>query len=172
MNNDKDFLSGCLAGIFRRNTSDPIKWMEKHVRLPHSARSTSFDRETAPWLVEIIKQVLNIDNTEIVIAAPTGGAKTTLLELLIPYVVCEDAGPTLIVGQTDDLSKEWAETRLLPVLNACEPVQRHWPVDRHSKRKTEILFTNMPLFIAGANISSLQEKSMRYCIGDEVWRWR
>jgi len=30
----------------------------------------------------------------------------------------------------------------------------------------------MVLFAGGANMTNLQEKSMRYCIGDEVWRWK
>jgi len=95
-----------------------------------------------------------------------------LLELLVPWVVAEAPGGMLLVGQSDDTSKDFAETRLIPVLNACPPVAKLFPKDRHQKRKTSILFPHMPLFLAGANISSLQEKSMRYVWMDEIWRYR
>jgi phage terminase large subunit GpA-like protein len=167
-----DLATGFCDGLKSLYQGDPLDWLEAHVRLPHSDRSKAFDRQTAPWLKHVIASVLSDQYHEVVLAAPTGGAKTTLLELLLPYIIAVDPGPTLVVGQTDDLSKEWAESRLLPVLNDCKPVAALFPKDRHAKRKTEIMFPHMPLFLAGANMSSLQEKSMRYCIGDEVWRWR
>jgi hypothetical protein len=58
------------------------------------------------------------------------------------------------------------------VLKGCEPVAKLYPNNRHAERTMEVLFPHMPLFIVGANLGSLQSKSMRYCMGDEVWRWK
>jgi phage terminase large subunit GpA-like protein len=149
-----------------------VEWIERHVELPHSARNPRFRRDTAPWLNRPLEEVAKDTNDEVVICAPVGSGKTTLFECLLAWVVSQAPGPSLFAGQTDELSKEWAETRLAPVFNATEPVSRLFPKDRHAKRKTEILFPHMPLFIGGANISNLQEKSIRWCIGDEVWRWK
>jgi hypothetical protein len=146
--------------------------MEENVVLPHSARATLFDRATAPWLNAIVGAFASGRNRQIAVRAPVGGGKTTLLELLVTYVVAEAPGGMLLVGQSDDMAKDFAETRLLPVLQRCDKTARLFPKDRHQKRKTSILFSHMPLFIAGANLSSLQEKSMRYVWMDEIWRWR
>lgn len=160
------------AGMQRRFSGDPIEWLRENVRLPHSARSSNFDPAIAPWLNDIIRQFSDGHTRQIAIRAPVGGGKTTLLELLVTWVVAEAPGGMLLVGQSDDTSKDFAETRLIPVLNACPPVKKLFPKDRHQKRKTSILFPHMPLFLAGANLSSLQEKSMRYVWMDEIWRYR
>jgi phage terminase large subunit GpA-like protein len=150
----------------------PAQWMARHVVIPHSARNTQFDPATAPWFSEVIDEIAKDSNDEIVIAAPVGSGKTTLFETLLCWIVAENPGPTLVTGQTDKTAKQWAESRLTPMFAAIPEVARLFPRDRHAKRKTEILFRHMPLFIGGANLTSLQEKSIRWCIGDEVWRWR
>lgn len=165
-------IEGLRQGAQPRFCGDPLDWMEENVVLPHSARATLFDRATAPWLNAIVGAFASGRNRQIAVRAPVGGGKTTLLELLVTYVVAEAPGGMLLVGQSDDMAKDFAETRLLPVLQRCDKTARLFPKDRHQKRKTSILFSHMPLFIAGANLSSLQEKSMRYVWMDEIWRWR
>lgn len=165
-------LDGFLNGFQARFRGDPLDWLEANVTLPHSARATLFDRAVTPWLNEIIQTFTSGAHRQIGIRAPVGGGKTTLLELLVAYVVAEAPGGMLLVGQSDDMAKDFAETRLLPVLQGCKKTAALFPRDRHQKRKTSILFPHMPLFIAGANLSSLQEKSMRYVWMDELWRWR
>lgn len=149
-----------------------LEWMGRNVVIPHSARNTQFDATTAPWLNEPIAEIAKDFNDEIVIAAPVGSGKTTLFEALLAWIVAENPGPTLVAGQTDKTAKQWAESRLGPMMEAIPSVRRLFPRDRHAKRKTEILFSHMPLFIGGANLTSLQEKSIRWAIGDEVWRWK
>lgn len=166
------FIPGLLDTLQAQFRESILTWIEDHVQIPHSARSTRFDRTVAPWLNEIFEAIQNDHVRQIVVAAPTGGAKTTLLECVVPFVVAAQPGPMLLAGQTDDMAKEWAESRLLPMLDACEPVAKLFPADRHAKRKTAIMFPHMALFLVGSNISSLQEKSVRYAYGDEVWQWR
>ena len=166
-----------LIDAFRRgvNPGDrltAIEWMSRNVVVPHSARNTQFDPATAPWMNEPIAEIAKDSNDEIVICAPVGSGKTTLFEALIAWIVSENPGPTLVTGQTDKTSKQWAESRLGPMLSASPSVAKLFPKDRHAKRKTEILFPHMPLFIGGANLTSLQEKSIRWAIADEVWRWK
>lgn len=150
----------------------PLDWIEENVTLPHSARSTKFDRDTARWLTFPIECVFNPAVKQLCVRAPTGGAKTTLLEVVTPAVITLAPGPMQINGQTDNTAKDWCETRLIPTLEACPPVALLFPTNRHDKRKTTILFPHMPLLVGAANMSSLQEKSMRYEWGDEVWRWK
>lgn len=163
---------GIWHGAMPKFKGTALDWMKQNVRLPHSARSTYFDSSLAPWLNDIIKAVQDDGVQQITICAPTGGAKTTLLELVIPYIIAQQPGPALLVSQNDDEAKDWADSRLMPILETCEPIRDLFPSDRHMKRKTSIIFPHMALFICGANMSSLQAKSMRYCIGDETWQWK
>lgn len=165
-------IEGFCAGIQTAFDGSTLDWIERHVTLPHSARSVQFDRESAPWLNPIIEAISNDAIKQVCVRAPTGGAKTTLLEVITPYIIAQAPGPMLITGQTDETAKEWAETRLIPVLEKCAPVADLFPANRHDKRKTTIIFPHMPLLVGGANMSNLQEKSMRYCWGDEVWQWK
>jgi phage terminase large subunit GpA-like protein len=150
----------------------PVQWMSRHVVVPHSARNTQFDSTTAQWMNEPIEEIAKDTNDEILICAPVGSGKTTLFEALLAWIISENPGPTLVTGQTDKTAKQWAESRLGPMLEAIPSVAKLFPKDRHQKRKTEILFPHMPLFIGGANLTSLQEKSIRWAIADEVWRWK
>lgn len=165
-------FDGLWHGSAPKFKGPAVDWLVENVRLPHSARSTYFDPSLAPWLNDIIAAVQDDDIQQISICAPTGGAKTTLLELIIPYIIAQQPGPALLVSQNDDEAKDWADSRLTAILDGCEPVRKLYPSDRHMKRKTSIIFPHMPVFICGANMSSLQAKSMRYCIGDETWQWK
>lgn len=162
---------GISAGIVTSFQGDPLDWLVENIRLPHSARSQRFSPDNAPWLNDVFRAVCNDRVKQIVVRAPTGGGKTTLLELVVPWIIAQQPGPMLLVGQTDETASDWAESRLMPILEACPPVARLFPQDRHKKRKTAIMFSHMALFMSGANMSSLQEKSMRYCYGDECWQW-
>lgn len=166
------FIEAFRQGVRPSERLSASEWMARNVVIPHSARNTQFDPTTAPWFSEIIEEIARDSNDEIVVAAPVGSGKTTLFESLLCWIVAENPGPTLVTGQTDKTAKQWAESRLSPMFAAIPEVARLFPRDRHAKRKTEILFRHMPLFIGGANLTSLQEKSIRWCIGDEVWRWR
>lgn len=168
----KELAEGWGAGFATNFFGDPLDWMEEHVALPHSARSTKFDRLQAPWLNGPLREFANPRTKQINLRVNTGGGKTTLLELAIPYAIAVQPGGMLLVGQNDQDAKDWAESRLHPVLKGCEPVAKLYPNNRHAERTMEVLFPHMPLFIVGANLGSLQSKSMRYCIGDEVWRWK
>lgn len=133
--------------------------------------SPKFSLAMTPHLREPLEAIADNSNEEVCLLFPVGAGKTTLFEALTCYIVSEDPGPMLITGQTDDTSKNWFESRLTPVLEACDPIKPLWPKNRYAKRKTEVLFPHMPLFGGGANLTNLQEKSMRWVFGDEIWRW-
>ena len=109
---------------------------------------------------------------EIVFLAPIGTGKTTFMEAGLQYIIAEDPGPTLLVGQTDDDLKDWAETRMDYAIRNTPETAALLPEDRHKKRKMQILFPHMSLFLTGANLSGLQSKSMRRVFNDEAWQYR
>lgn len=151
-----------------------VDWACKYVKLPQSARSPQFDIDSTPWLRFPMMQIADDENREVVVIAPVGSGKTTMLEGLLPWIISEEPGPTLVTFQTDNDARDWVDTRFHPSLKLNEKVKPLIPTGKHrgNFRKNEILFPHMPLFMGGANISNLQSKSIRWVYGDEVWIWK
>ena len=172
MPSEAPLSSGIDRGIKLAFAGSILEWAEEHVKFPASDRASRFDKGVAPWMNEPLLALSKDETTQVFIRAATGAGKTTMMETLACYIVGQNSGPTLFVGQTDDMVKDWTESRLLPIFRECSEVAKLFPEDRHALRKTTIFFPHMALFAGGANMTNLQEKSMRYCIGDEVWRWK
>lgn len=149
-----------------------VDWCRANVVLPHSNKSPLWDIEGSPWLREPMACAADNRNREIVLVAPTGSGKTTLVEGLVPWIVAESPGNILYVTQTDETASVWAEERLMPSLRLCAPLDSLWPRDRHKIRKTELIFPHMAAHIGGAGISNLQEKSVRWVMLDEAWTYK
>lgn len=145
-----------------------LDWSEENIRYPHSDRSYRFRRDFAYWLNFPLEAIAGGFWRVVSIVAPTGGSKTTLIETLAAYIVAVDPGGTLIIGQTDDDVEEFAETRLMPMLDSMPACHDLLP-GRRQIRKAEIVFPHMHLLLGGANMNTLQSKSCRWVILDEVW---
>jgi phage terminase large subunit GpA-like protein len=139
--------------------------------MQNSSRSARFATSETPWLRAPLECAADGEIIECVIVAPTGAGKSAIAEAIIPYIVAEDPGNLLYASQTDPDAGFWAETRLVPTLKQCGPLDGLWPSDRHKSRKMEIIFSHMAMVIGGANLSNFQEKSCRWLYGDEVWNW-
>ncbi|NBW16951.1 MAG: hypothetical protein EBR82_54145, partial [Caulobacteraceae bacterium] len=135
--------------------------------------SPNYEADSAPWLKEPLDAFADIDAKEVCLLAPVGTGKTTMIEAALAFVISEDPGGTLIVGQTDADIKDWAETRMQYTLRNTKETASLLPTGkhRHKLRKDAIIFPHMSMFLTGANISGLQAKSMRRVLCDEVWTW-
>lgn len=153
---------------------DVVEWACKYVKLPQSSRSPNFDIDSTPWLREPMQWIADDENREVVIMAPVGSGKTTMFEGILPWIIAEEPGPTLVTMQTDDDARGWVDTRFHPSLKSNDKVSPLLPSgkQRGNFRKGEILFPHMPLHIGGANLANLQSKSIRWVICDEVWIWK
>jgi phage terminase large subunit GpA-like protein len=167
-----DELCGCAFSAAtppaRLNPSD---WASGRVVIADGL-TPKYQVENAPWQREPLDTLSNADAKEAVFLAPIGTGKTTFMESGLAYIIAEDPGPTLLVGQTDDDLKDWAETRMDHVIRHTPECANLLPEDRHKKRKMQILFPHMSLFLTGANLSGLQSKSMRRVFCDEAWQYR
>lgn len=149
-------------------------WLNKYVRLVDSAISPRYDVRHTNYFREPLEQIADDDNKEIVVMAPVGAGKSGMIEALVQWIVAEESGGTLLIGQTNDTVKGWKSTRLDPSMKQNERVRPLLPSGRKARndKKSEILFDHMPMFFTGANETGTQEKSMRWVIGDEVWQWK
>jgi phage terminase large subunit GpA-like protein len=165
-----------LLSVFQRACRPPARlppseWATDRVAI-QDGLTPKYSTSNAPWQIEPLDVVANADAKEVVILAPIGTGKTTFMEAALQYIIAEDPGPTLLVGQTDDDLKDWAETRMDYAIRNTPETAALLPEDRHKKRKMQILFPHMSLFLTGANLSGLQSKSMRRVFCDEAWQYR
>jgi phage terminase large subunit GpA-like protein len=165
-----------LLDSFRRACRPPARlipsqWASGRVSIMDGL-TPKYQIENAPWQREPLDTLCNADAKEVVFLAPIGTGKTTFMEAGLSYIVAEDPGPTLLVGQTDDDLKDWAETRMDYAIRNTPETALLLPEDRHKKRKMQILFPHMSLFLTGANLSGLQAKSMRRVFCDEAWQYK
>ena len=167
-------LQAFCRAITPPSDMDVVEWACEYVKLPQSARSPNFDIDATPWLREPMMWIADDENKEVVVMAPVGSGKTTMLEGILPWIIAEEPGPTLITMQTDDDARAWVDTRFHPSLKSNDKVAPLLPSgkQRGNFRKGEILFPHMPLHIGGANLANLQSKSIRWVYGDEVWIWK
>ena len=164
-------LDAFCRAVMPPSDMDVVEWACKYVKLPQSSRSPNFDIDSTPWLRWPMLQIADDENKEVVIMAPVGSGKTTMLEGLLPWIIAEEPGPCLVTMQTDDDARTFVDTRLHPSLKTNTKVLPLIPSgkQRGNFRKSEILFAHMPMHIGGANLANLQSKSIRWVICDEVW---
>ena len=168
--------SPSLLDSFRRACRPPARlapsaWASGRVAI-QDGLTPKYQIENAPWQREPLDTLADADAKEIVFLAPIGTGKTTFMEAGLQYIIAEDPGPTLLVGQTDDDLKDWAETRMDYAIRNTPDTAALLPQDRHKRRKMQVLFPHMSLFLTGANLSGLQSKSMRRVFNDEAWQYR
>jgi len=167
-----------MSQIFRDaitapNRLHPAEWCAKNVKLTYgSSRAPTFSPDLTPWVRDPMAEIFDNANKEIVIKAPVGSGKSTMIEALLSYVVAEDPGPTLVTGQTDSDIADWSESRMWKVLKGSPATSGLFPTEKGKVRKMECMFPHMDLWLTGANMSGLQSKSIRWLIGDEVWMWK
>lgn len=165
-------IKNAIFRVFRPPSNlTPSKWASGRVAIAEGL-TPKYDVVNAPWQRGPLDAIADPKTKEVVYLAPIGTGKTTFMEAGLSYVISEDPGPTLLVGQTDDDLKDWAETRMDFAINNTPEVAALLPKDRHKKRKMEILFPTMSLFMTGANLSGLQSKSMRRVFCDEAWQYK
>lgn len=149
------------------------EWAHDHVNLPSAiTKHGAFDVHSSRYLIAPFESLAADHIREVVIRAPVRSGKSLIADIWLPWIVANDPGPVLWVMQTDPIAGDHAETRVMPILEACEPVRAQFPFDRHKKRSKSIMFNHgMPFWIQGPSTFGLQSKGIRYVIADEVWIW-
>src|ERR1017187_2383974 len=130
-----------------------------------------FDPSLTPWIVEPMRIAGARGPKRITITGPAAGGKSTIAEIFVTWVIDNAAGLTVWFAHTDEMAKEFAETRLNRVLESCPKVARWFPQNRHQKRTQAIHFPHMSLLIRSANESNAQSRHIRHLVCDETWQY-
>lgn len=137
--------------------------------------------EPGPWRTDrfpLLRGVLDAFTDpairEIVLWGPTQSGKTEMLLNALGYVIHYDPSPTLVLYPVEDTAREFATTRVEPMLNACPALQERNRVGTARTHRKAILsktFPGMTLELRGTNSpSSLASRSCRYVFLDELDR--
>lgn len=168
------YIYGLVTGAKPPDRLPLSELATKHVHLSGSQYGSKYDISVVPAHAHVLDTFQDPSVKEIANVAVTGFGKTTIFEVCTSYAVAQDPGDMLILGQTNTLIQDWMESRLLKVLKSSPWTRDFIPSGRYRNdaKKTQIIFKHMALFTGGANESNTQEKSMRYCFGDEPWMWK
>lgn len=168
-------LREILAELWKpTDKREPYAWLESHISsIPYSPQPGPFRLENSPWMREIMNAIVNPQKKLIFISAAIQSGKSVVSELMMCYIVANLPGPTLWLDKNDDDAKDVAENRLQKLFKNCDEVKKYFPSDANEFKKATMQFNNgMTLWVRGAhNKSNLQNRSIRWIVGDETWLW-
>ena len=169
--------SPLIAGFCRGVKPPPEEpwrdWVCEHVYLPNSPEGARYSLDAVPAHAIIWDWLEDPEVKEIAVVACVGFGKTAIIEGLGVRAVAVDHGDMMVVGQTGDTVQDWMESRMRKVWQTSPLTKLHIPTgaERSNWKKDQVIFRHMNFFAGPANKTALQEKSMVYTVGDEVWRW-
>lgn len=106
---------------------------------------------------------------EITIMASTQVGKTECLLNICGYGVDQDPGPTLWVGPTEDVVKEFCKERIQPMIRNSPDLFKHIRDDREDISQKGIKFDRMGLYLAWSNSpATLASRPIRRLLLDEI----
>lgn len=145
-------------------------WAEAHVELDGALKRTGrFSLEGSRHLKKPF-DLLSDDGVRMLnIAKATQTAGSLVAEVFLQFIFKNRPRPTMITFQTDDDGEDHWLTRIEPTFLKTA-INRDRFLELKKKRDL-FRWPHMSLFLQGANMNSLQSKSVCYEWNDEVWRW-
>lgn len=133
------------------------------------ARKGRFSLESSLYLLFAFA-LLSDDRVRMLsIAKAVQTAGSLVAEVFLQWVFKNRPGPFMATWQSDDDGEKHYLTRIEPTFKAgCNAEM----FGRLKKKRDLYRWPHMSAYFQGANINSLQGKSIRYEWNDEVWCWR
>ena len=152
--------------------STVYEWAERSIRLRESPYGNQFKADETPWLKAPLECVSDPTVETIVLNCAAQCGKTVSMQVAAAWALANYPGPTMIVMQDEDATKDFGKERMLPVIESCKVLKDQFPTDRHRKTNTEIFFSSCTLKMGAANNNFLRSWSIRWMFGDEVSAWK
>lgn len=150
-------------------TGSVWQWCEHYIELPNAyAIPGKFSMDNSPYLIQPFEDLKNPNVRMVNLVAATQIGKSLLAELFIPYIVCNDPGPTLRLHQNDDMAATFTETRLIPLLKATPQVKAMLGYNRFAATKKGITLPHMSVKVSSAKETVLHGQSIRFLLLDET----
>lgn len=158
-------------GWHRPSRDEIHRWAMDHVVLDGDyARTGRFSMDGSRYL-ELPFELLGDDTVRMLnILKSPQSAGTLVADIALQWWFANRPGPTMVTFQSDDDAEQHYLTRIEKTFLAT-PVNRALFI-RLKKKRDLYRWPHMSAYFQGANINSLQRKSIRYEVNDEVWCWR
>jgi phage terminase large subunit GpA-like protein len=147
-------------------------WIEKNVKLSEktSAEPGALRIERTPYTRGPLVALGDLFIEEVILVWGRQLGKTMgVLCPFVCYVIAQDPGPGTFLLPTRDKAKEYFETKLDPVFQACEEIRDRMPDNPDDYTKLRMNFSTMVLAMAWAGSESqTTTRSNRYLIVDEA----
>lgn len=151
---------------------EPVSFCEHYIkRIPYAVGTPAFTIASAPWLREPLQAMFDPEVKEIAVQAAVQLGKSMLIEAASCIIPVIDPGPTLILQDTDRNANDYRESRLRKLWNAVEPTRNELTSEGIPKSGPISFKSNTCWVLGGDNDNNLHGRSIRYVLGDEVWRW-
>ena len=158
------------AGLKPIGNRPPWQWAEEHVVVDKTSPYPGKWRSAnSPFVREIMEVFADNRVRDISVKCSAQSAKTQTIMNCLLWAIAEDPGAAMWVMAAKDEAIEFVQSRLMPMIEECEPVAALLPGNKHLQKTLSVHFETMPLFVTGANSpSKLQSKPIRWLILDEV----
>lgn len=169
----QDIRSMWISAIPPAPERSVVKWAERHVRLPGSAKSARFDCSITPWLREPIELLGDGKTRKITFVKPIQTGGSVFGEVALCYWLATQSGGDIQYNWEDDeKAGERYDKRIVRILKETAPVLARWPADRHLAKKGLVMFPHCNLTVQGVHTrSNLDSDSVRFQINEEVHNW-
>lgn len=170
---DKDIRNN-LIRCYTDNLTPPYSgsidaWCHENCDLPSAyAIPGRFSVESSPYLVQPFRDLKDPSVKMVLLIGATQIGKTLISELYIPYIVVNDPGPILRLHASDEMAALFTETRLIPLLKNCKPVNSMLKMNRFAASKKGISLPHMYIKVGSAKESLLHGQSIKYLLMDEA----
>lgn len=160
-----------LAEAFKLPSRAPAwKWCEENITLDHTSPfQGKYRTDFTPMIRPVMNACQRTAIKKVVILCSAQSAKTQTIMNIVAWVIYNDPGEMFWVMASADSAKEFAKTRLLPLLERVECLKPLLPTNRTEKNIMLIMFATMNMMLRGSNSKSkLQSTPVRWTILDEV----
>ncbi len=149
------------------------EWLHDNWILPAAyAQPGRFDVVTSRHMIAPFAAIQDSSVREVTVMAAVQTGKTLTVEGAICWAACNSPGPIMWTHQTEEKAREFCHERFMEGLKNIKQIRDMLPRERHAVTATEIYFGPFFLGVNGANLSSLQSKSIRWKFNSEVWLWK
>lgn len=148
------------------------EWAHDHVDLAGQyAKTGPFSLDDTRYLIAPLEHAFNdrVRMLNLLKAVQTFG--TGLCDVYLQWVFANAPGPFMWNGPTDDDAEAHYLTRHRPTFEKSPTLTIRNLHAALRKKRSLYIWPHMQAYYQGANMNSLQMKSIRYQVNDEVWEW-
>jgi hypothetical protein len=164
-------LSPRARAAWRPPDRRPIyEWAADHLTLPTTyAIPGRFDVSVTRPLIDVFDAIQNPLVRRVYFRAPPRFGKSLIVDVSIPWILCNDPGPTCAYFPSQDFADQRMREKLASLWSSCRPLQEIMPRGLHDRTKNAIYFGPFFFVALGLSAANLQGKGLRWVFNDEVW---